>query len=301
MRFLILLILLCLWVSGTKGQGVEYPDYEFVKENLNEQVTLFLRGNDSNRINTVRKKILSTMNADGKVHANVQFPRIRKKTLTGEEVYRLCKESSMAYCKAVWNGKTKQVETSVLASAIVLTEDGICVTNYHVLAEIILSGAVQFYWSNDLLRFLLDAEGNIFPVKEVLACDAAADLAVFRVDVGEKRLKPIPMGISAREGARVYCLAHPHGNLFFMTEGIVNRNVTERRAEFNGRPVAVMQISAEYAVGASGGPIIDERGNLVGMVSRTETLYGDQQARQNYQMTLKSTVPVKTIKEKFER
>lgn len=160
---------------------------------------------------------------------------------------------------------------------------------------------MQFYWANDLLRFLVDAKGNVFPVKEVLACDAAADMAIFRVDVGDKRLKPIPLGQPAREGARVYCLAHPHGKLFFMTEGIVNRNVTERRSEFNGRPVAVMQISAEYAVGSSGGPIIDERGNLVGMVSRTETLYGDQEAQRNYQMTLKSTVPVKTIREKFER
>ncbi|WP_065218343.1 MULTISPECIES: S1 family peptidase [Butyricimonas] len=301
MRFWMFLILLCLGVFNTEGQGIEYPDYEFLKEGLNKQVTAFLEKNDSNRINSVREKILSTMHADGKVHTDVKLPKSRKKTLTGEDIYRLCKESSMVYCKAVWNGKSKQVETSVLATAIVLTEDGICVTNYHVLAEIILSGAMQFYWANDLLRFLVDAKGNVFPVKEVLACDAAADMAIFRVDVGDKRLKPIPLGQPAREGARVYCLAHPHGKLFFMTEGIVNRNVTERRSEFNGRPVAVMQISAEYAVGSSGGPIIDERGNLVGMVSRTETLYGDQEAQRNYQMTLKSTVPVKTIREKFER
>ena len=60
-----------------------------------------------------------------------------------------------------------------------------------------------------------------------------------------------------------------------------------------------MQISADYGVGSSGGPIIDSHGNLVGIVSSTYSLYANPQTYQNFQMAIKKTVPVKLIKECF--
>lgn len=61
-------------------------------------------------------------------------------------------------------------------------------------------------------------------------------------------------------------ITHPSGNLYYYSEGVVARHtVNERRGEMSKR----MEITADYAVGSSGGPIFDEAGNLVGLVSTT--------------------------------
>ena len=60
-----------------------------------------------------------------------------------------------------------------------------------------------------------------------------------------------------------------------------------------------MEITADYGVGASGGPIFDSCGNLAALVSSTFSLYAQPQQYRNFQMSYKQTVPVFLIRDLF--
>lgn len=60
-----------------------------------------------------------------------------------------------------------------------------------------------------------------------------------------------------------------------------------------------MEITSDYGVGASGGPIYDEYGNIVALVSSTFSLYANPQQFRNFQMAYKQTVPAFLIRERF--
>ncbi len=62
----------------------------------------------------------------------------------------------------------------------------------------------------------------------------------------------------AQEGENILVIGHPEGLKFTISSGIVSRMAND-----------VLQISAPVSPGNSGGPVYDQRGNLVGVVSST--------------------------------
>ena len=68
------------------------------------------------------------------------------------------------------------------------------------------------------------------------------------------------------------CLRHwLAGRFFSYTAGRVSRFY--RRTGKDRRPSTWMAITADYAYGSSGGPVFNDRGQVVGMVSSTSSLY----------------------------
>jgi S1-C subfamily serine protease len=63
---------------------------------------------------------------------------------------------------------------------------------------------------------------------------------------------------SAQDGSRIYVIGHPQGLLYTLSAGIVSREQG-----------SVVQISAPISPGNSGGPVFDELGNLIAVVSST--------------------------------
>lgn len=185
--------------------------------------------------------------------------------------------------------KDGKYRTDFLATGVALTDKGVCATNYHVFKEI-MSDSI----SNNILYFVMTAEGNVYPLQTLLAADGTNDFILFRIDTGKDKLVPLPLGKAAFEGEEIYCLSHPQGQLFYLTKGIVSRNQS-LRVRSTGALKTEMQISADYAVGSSGGPVIDCRGNLVGLISTTTSLYPDRNSAMNFQMSIKSTVPVNLL------
>lgn len=287
-----------LFTLGTTflwAQETDYPDYEAMKDSAGTRMLRFAQKHNSKNINTVRQNILSTLSEDGTVTCDTPLPRMRKKHLNATQLYKLCKQSSLVFFTMEFRPQSNDYMAYPTASAVALTEDGLCATNYHVLSAVILSGALKHYWNNDFMRFVMDADGKVYPVTKILAADPVNDLALFRVDTTENRLTPVSLGNPLESGEKVYCIAHPQGYLFYLTEGIVARNVSEANRQ-NGQIKYEMQITADYGVGASGGPIFDDRGNLAGMVSSTFSMYANPQTGKNFQMAVKKTVPVTCIK-----
>ena len=121
-----------------------------------------------------------------------------------------------------------------------------------------------------------DASGHVFPVKSVLAADTESDTCFLKIDAPS--LKPLPLRTGARTGERVYCLSHPGGYYFMFTQGMIARVDRHRNdvldehgnANTNGlltRPILLLNVTAEFAPGSSGAPIVDEAGNVVAQVA----------------------------------
>lgn len=185
------------------------------------------------------------------------LPPPQARRLDPEDVYDLAQKSVLVFGSVV--GDDGEYEGGRLATAWVLTADGVAVTNWHVL-----EGA------EDKERFgAMTWDGRTLPLVGVLAADKAADLAVVQLDA--KGLTPLPLAAaSPRVGSWVGVLGHPGDRYFTFTQGHVSRYTAQKRAD--APPERWMSITAEYAYGSSGSPVLDRTGAVVGMAALTEGL-----------------------------
>ncbi|MBD5322931.1 MAG: serine protease [Duncaniella sp.] len=275
-----------------------YKDYHRMVEGTTAQLKPYLKEHPEVLADSLEARILPFM-SEGSVAPRSVLTPPRKKRLTPEQVYEQGRRSSLAFGKMEHVSYLNTDSAYTNASAVALTPDGICVTNYHVVNDLVLRGAFDYHAPYDRMRFVMDCDGNAFPVTDVLGVDILNDLAIIRVDTRGHKLTPAPVADDAPVGAAVYCLANPSGKYFQFTEGVVaNRTATLNRQ--TGHNKYILEITSDYGVGASGGPIFDQYGNLVSLVSSTFSLYAEPEQFRNFQMTYKLTVPGFLIKDKFK-
>ena len=182
-------------------------------------------------------------------------------------------------------GKCDKWHPGGIASAWALTADGVMVSNYHVFEK--ATGAAMG---------VCDREGKTYPVLEILAADKAADIAIFRVKADD--LAPLALGSPAEIGSGVRVISHPDRRFFMQTSGEVSR-YHQQPARKNQPATVWMNITADYAKGSSGGPVIDDAGKVVGMVSSTQSIYYESNSGQPkgaLQMVVKNCVPAAAIR-----
>lgn len=173
-------------------------------------------------------------------------------------------------------------------SGFALTEDGVFVTNYHVVDDPEAEGIV-----------VMTKDGMIWPATEVLAADKASDVAILRAKGAV--FQPVPLATSnAQPGSPVWAISHPDHNFFSLTGGMVSRYFMAS-TEIGRTPQ--MAITADFGVGSSGGPIFNNRGEVAGMVcSTTSVYYSDVKERvSDLQMVFKHCVPVASIQALIEK
>ncbi|MFV0553920.1 MAG: serine protease [Mangrovibacterium sp.] len=205
--------------------------------------------------------------------------------IQGAQFYRTFREGVLMMGKMSKCGQCPDDHITI-ASAFVISEDGVCVTNYHVFKQRDPS-VVEDY----ITLFVMDINQNIYPVVEVLAASKSNDLVMFRVDVQGEKLKPLSIGHDQLIGEPINLISHPDHKFYTYTQGHVTRKY------FRPGTSSVRQsISAEFAHGSSGAPILDSCGNVVGVVAATQNVYYLPN-NQGYQMTLKEIIPVSCLKE----
>jgi S1-C subfamily serine protease len=167
------------------------------------------------------------------------------------------------------------------ASGFFISSDGIFVTNHHVIA----GGEKE-------TLVVLSGDNRMAPVREVLAADPVADVAILRCE--GSGFTALPLSAEAADGSAVGVWSHPSSRFFCLSAGIVARRFMLRKS---GGPVEALAITADYARGSSGGPVFDDRGNVVGMVASTDSVYYDQENGQqkNLQMVFKNCVSARSI------
>ncbi len=135
-----------------------------------------------------------------------------------------------------------------LGTGVVVTASGRAVTNAHVVGDLARVSIETF----DRRRF----------TATVVATDRTEDLALLQIDAPETRWTPVAIetGQLTPVGSEVYAIGHPLGLDWTLTRGIVSgyREIG---------PVRMMQTDAPISPGNSGGPLLDEHGHLVGIVT----------------------------------
>ena len=151
-------------------------------------------------------------------------------------------------------------------SGVVLTQDGLIITNSHVIALAANGGQIQ-------VRF---DDGSTAPAT-VVGTDPATDIAVIKADT-TRSLTPIALGTSATldEGQAVAAVGSPLGLSGTVTTGIVSALERPVRAggEQSDQNTVIDAIQTDAAVnpGNSGGALVNMNGELVGINSAIASL-----------------------------
>lgn len=102
---------------------------------------------------------------------------------------------------------------------------------------------------------------------EIVGTEPSKDIAVLRIKVSSSKLRPVRAGSSTnlQVGQKVVAIGNPFGLDQTLTTGVVSALGREIKAN-NGRTIQdVIQTDAAINPGNSGGPLLDSRGQLIGM------------------------------------
>ncbi len=120
----------------------------------------------------------------------------------------------------------------------------------------------------------------------LVARDAANDLAVLTTDFPQKAVPPL--SIRARLGESVYVYGYPQSNVLASTGNFTIGNVTATAG--TGDDTRKIQISAPVQQGNSGGPALDQYGNVIGVVQSKQVAFASGDVPQNVNFAIKSTI-----------
>lgn len=136
-------------------------------------------------------------------------------------------------------------------------------------------------------------DGRCFPIQEVLVADRTRDVVIVRIDCHD--LPTLAIAPQEPVGRSISIISHPNGDLFTFTHGTISR-YANRAVEPSSPTIGWMFVTADFAVGSSGGPVMNRCGDVVGMVARTATLSADSaNPGLTTQMVVKMTIPAETI------
>jgi serine protease Do len=141
-------------------------------------------------------------------------------------------------------------QQSSLGSGVIVSREGHILTNNHVIANM------------EKVEVQL-TDGRVEPA-QLIGSDEMTDLAVLKIEA--KNLEPLPFGDSdqVRVGQMVFAIGNPFGLQETVTQGIVSakgrRAVADSGVEF-------LQTDAAVNQGNSGGPLLNIRGEIVGINS----------------------------------
>ena len=168
-----------------------------------------------------------------------------------------------------------------LGSGFVIDKAGHIVTNYHVIEG---ADQIEVSFSNqDTIRATL------------VGSDPSTDIAVLRVEASSRSLTPLVLGNSGlvQVGDPVVAIGNPFGLARTATAGIVSAVQERTITAPNGYPIDhVIQTDAPINSGNSGGPLLNDRAEVIGVNSQIAPAQGS-----SGNVGIGFAVPSNTVKE----
>ena len=180
--------------------------------------------------------------------------------LSASEIYDLaCKQVvGISTTLQGYNMFGQLSSTAVSGTGFILSEDGYILTNNHLVEKAQRSGGtvkVIFYDGTEYEAEIVGTEGT------------RSDIALLKIDA--KGLTPAVLGDSdeMKVGEQAYVVGNPLGELTYtLTSGIISALDREIATERNVR-VHMFQLDAAINNGNSGGPVYNDRGEVIGVVT----------------------------------
>ncbi len=222
----------------SKTRGVEISPFPICKELLqSEEITILQKPKPATPevrpTQTVRERV-GSQPIDEPVQNEV------KQTKSYEELAKLA--SSVVMIKAyssdmivMWGG-----------SGVIIDNNGLIITNYHVLEEAHSFGIV------------FEGQKNEYLVRRIVGRHPHCDLGLLKID---EKTTPVPIakGDNLRRGQQVVAIGSPLGLMNTVSDGIVSGFRTVDRMG------NMIQFTAPISQGSSGGGVFNMAGELVGI------------------------------------
>jgi putative serine protease PepD len=149
-----------------------------------------------------------------------------------------------------------------LGTGFVVSEDGYILTNAHVVSE---SGQTA---GTVTVTFKGDGTQGAQVQGTVLGADESTDVALIKVDPSQTpALDPIPLGDSSAVtvGEEVVAIGNPLGLDFSLSSGVVSATDRQLQSPNGATITGGIQTDAAINSGNSGGPLINAKGQVIGI------------------------------------
>ena len=150
-----------------------------------------------------------------------------------------------------------------MGSGFVYSEEGYIITNQHVVKD-----------AKKVTVTFLDGEAYI---GDVIGTDPDLDIAVVKVSPSNTYLQPITIGDSSelKVGEKIVAIGNPFGLSGSMTSGIVSQ-IGRLLPQESGYSIPdVIQTDAAINPGNSGGPLINMKGEVIGINTAIQSATGE--------------------------
>jgi putative serine protease PepD len=154
--------------------------------------------------------------------------------------------------------KATTAEGGDSGTGIVLNEEGLILTNNHVIAE------------GTSLTVSPGKSTSVSRTASVVGTDPNSDIALIKINPSGLGLHPLKLvsSSSVQVGDSVYALGNPYGLTETLTKGIVSALQREISAPDGATIKNVIQTDAPLNPGNSGGPLLNSEGDVIGVNSQ---------------------------------
>jgi putative serine protease PepD len=207
-------------------------------------------GSSTSTVGAVRA-VTPASSSSGGTRREVSASSGSSKILTATQLYQRDSTGVVAIKAVTSEGEDE-------GTGIVLNEQGLILTNDHVI-----KGATSL---------TVDASGSSKKTTSatLVGEEAKQDLALIKVDPSGLGLMPLTLASSSsvQVGDTVYAIGTPYGLEETFTKGIVSALDREIAAPDGAKITGAIQTDAALNPGNSGGPLLDEQGEVIGVNSQ---------------------------------
>ena len=143
-----------------------------------------------------------------------------------------------------------------ISTGVIVRSDGILLTAYHALKN---AREVQVRLKS----------GEVFDRAVLLGVDERRDVAAVKISASNLPSLAIGDGQNTRPGEIAYAVTNSGGLTWSATQGIFAAMRMADEIPGAGQGYRVLQFTAPIAHGASGGPLVDAKGSLVGIITQS--------------------------------